>query len=490
MSQPYPDEQEWWNKVAYPALDTEYRAVGRHWPDEEDPLCFVWPQRIAWDIRDKDWSKEQALAKHLADLRRQLHPPVPGPGTDIVGYLKKFGLAYVDQSGKLVVPKILHAGALFSDWCHGMTDKVQDEMAAASGLYDGIRFWDHLGYYGVAWRGKEVSPYALINREGQQVQPTLNYYGRLEEFLRLARSRGLKVHHSRGDLNGLSRNQILEHVSRVSEVQEKVGLDMILLNEACNEAWQNMPNHLPLPSFLKEMCNRMPVGPLRASSAADDGYGGETLDAARAYLVDVVYKHGYRGHGNGDTAGRLGHIHAFAYHTLVGLGEPGWEGEPAGPDEGVTVGQENNVEGLCMMGIQYAAFSQAATFMSGAGVFGNSPIYNMPGYHEWPAAVRLVDPEVNTYDKIIHGGQTWTGTRVFGVTPESGLRADQRIDTDTGRFAATLYGGNGGRFYVERNCEVTIYHPVTLMAHQFELKAGKPWDVSYERGRYVVGQIL
>lgn len=485
-NQPYPDEQAWWREVAYPALDAEYKAVGRHWPDETDPLCFVWPQRIAFDVGEKDWTKEFSLAYYLDMLRRQLHPPMPGPGTDIVGFLKRDKLAYRDQSGKLVLPKVLHAGALFSDFCHGLIDKVRAEMAAARELYDGHRFWDHLGYYGVAWRGKEVTPFSFRNREGQQVTPTPDYYGKLRDYYSLCREYGLKVHHSRGDLNALRWPQIEDHLNRVREIQVSAGLDLILLNEACNEAWQNMPADLPLVPTLKRMCELMPVGPLRVTSAANDDYGGETLEAAREYLVDVAYKHGYRG---GATENRLGHIHAFAYHTLVNLGVAGWEGEPAGPADGVTVGREDNVEGLCLMGMQQASFSQGATFMSGAGVFGNSPIYSMPGYRDWPLAIRIVPADVMTFDKIIHGGQTWAGTRIFAVTPESGLRADQRINTPDGRFIATLYGGIGGRFYVERNCDVAIYHPVTRQSHTFTLKAGQPWDVSYERGRYIIGQL-
>ena len=419
--------------------------------------------------------------------------PVPIPVDAIVGQLRTQGLAFYDDNG-LVLPKILHAGSLFTDWVHDQKDYVRGELEAASRLYHGIRFWDHLGYWGGnAWGGREVGPVGYHNHLGQVVDATPDYYGKLEEFLNLVFNYGLKVHHSRGDLNGLRMHQILRHIERVKEVQERVGLENFLLNEACNEAWQNMPSNADLVPSLHAMCDLMPRGVLRATSAANDDYGGELLESQQAYAIDVCYKHGYRG---GETFNRLGHIHAFAYETLTKMGKAGWEGEPTGPEDGVTVGREDNVEGLCMMAIQMLSFSQAATFMSGPGVWGKSPIQSAAGYHEWPKAAALVPQDVMTWDKIIHGGPplsfgppSWP-ERIFAVDEVPDTRVDQRIDTDTGRFIATIYGQPGThKLPVERNADIVIYTPHTGEAHPFTVKKGKTFDVSFEKGRFVVGQL-
>lgn len=434
-----------------------------------------------------DWESFDASA----DL---INPPVPepgpGPALRIVGPLRTAGMAIIDSVGQLVKPKILHAMFLFSDWVHDHKDRVRAELEHAVDLpvpYDGIRFCDHLGYYSPPWNGMEIGPFSYRNRAGGLVDPTPDYYGKLEEFLNVVRSYGLGVHHSRGDLNGLNVNQIFRHIEDVARVQRNVGLDMILLNEACNEAWQNMPATAPLVETLKAMCSRMPKETLKASSAANDDYGGETEEAAREYLVDIAYKHGYRG---GETGNRLGHIHAFAYETLKALGVAGWEGEPAGPSEGVTVGREDSIEGVCLMGIQMAAFSQGATYMSGAGVFGRQPIWIMPGYAEWPRGIELLPHDVMTFDKIMHGGDTWRGKRIFAVDDRPGTRCDQRLNTKDGRFIATIYGQPGSHnIPVEKSCEVTIYTPHTAQAWTFELKKDTTWPMSFDKGRLIVGQL-
>lgn len=414
----------------------------------------------------------------------------PEPLPDVVPLsapLKVRGLAIVDRDGKLVRPKVLHAMWLFSAWCHGQRDRVREEMRRARGLYHGLRFCDHLGYYPV-WKGMEVGPFSYVNRSNQRVSATPDYYGQLTSFLEEGRGQGLGFHHSRGDLNGLTTSQIYDHLDQVAAVQRRVGLDCILLNEACNEAWQNMPDVDDLVATLHRMLTHLPDETLKATSAADDEYGGETLEGARKYLADVAYKHGHR---SGESYDRLRHIFSFAHEALRALGVAGWEGEPAGPGHGVTVQREDNVEALCMMGMMQAAFSQGATFMSGAGVFGRQDIWTMPGYAEWPAAIDLLPEDVMAWPIVTHGGDGQAAHQVFNtqsVSPD--LRADQRIDPTTGRFVAFVYGpGRGWSMPVIRGCNVKVYVPNTLQFVEMSLAKGSRFDVGFEKGRFVLGQL-
>lgn len=413
----------------------------------------------------------------------------PEPLPDVIPIaapLKVQRLALVDRDGTLVKPKVLHAMWLFSAWCHGQRDRVREEMRRARGLYHGMRFCDHLGYYSV-WEGMEVGPFAYTSRDGKRVAATPDYYGQMTSFFEEGRLHGLAFHHSRGDLNALRMDQIFDHLDTVSAVQRKVGLDLIMLNEACNEAWQNMPD-VDIPQALHDMLKHLPSETLKATSAANDEYGGETPAAARAYLADVAYKHGHR---SGETADRLRHIFSFGYEVLRPFGVAGWEGEPAGPGAGVSVRREDNVEALCMMGMMQAAFSQGATFMSGAGVFGKGDIWSMAGYEEWSKAIDLLPDDVMQWSVITHGGDGQAAHQILNTQSVSTeLRADQRIDPNTGRFIAFVYGPS--RLWsmpAVRGFDARVYVPNTRNFVDVSIDRGSRFATSFDKGRVLIGQL-
>ena len=151
--------------------------------------------------------------------------------------------AFVDGRGDPVLPLCAHFGEAFSAW-------IRDQAAVEAQLqeigragYDCIRFWDNLGEYSEAWRGKEVSPFSWTTVEGVRVTATPDYYSKLEQFLRRLKEIGLAAHHSRGDLgrktNAVPIERVVAHSQLIAQIYDRVGWDVLALYEGNNEDFQN-----------------------------------------------------------------------------------------------------------------------------------------------------------------------------------------------------------------------------------------------------------
>ena len=431
----------------------------------------------------------------LATALVRLHPlptPVPVHPPTIVGQLRVQGLAYRDDNG-YVLPVLCHFGEAFSAYVR-KPDAVRAELdrIRAAG-YDGIRFWDVLGYYDKnrpgdankwsAWQGREVTPVSFVAFSGDTKAPTPNYYDHLKAFLIELRDRQLVAHHSRGDLNSWKWDQVIAHCRRVGEIQREVGAQVIALNESCNEAWQN---GVPEPSKLREMGDALGNHALRGNSCGDDGYGGETPDELNRMKRDVAVIHGHR---NGESYNRIGHIHAVGYETLPHAKIPAWQGEPAGPGDGVSVGREEHPEALCLMAAMSLATHQAWVYMSGHGVFWNGSISEMIAFREVAKVRDYLPKDIMAWPQITHGGDRWRGTRVFVANGDGSLRCDHVLTND-GRFVALVYGApKSWAIPVERSFDGEVIHPLTGERQPLSLNAGQTWNVNFERGRIVVGKL-
>jgi len=418
--------------------------------------------------------------------------PVPVQPPTIVGQLRVAGLAYRDDRG-YVLPLLCHFGEAFSAYVR-RPDAVRAELdrIRAAG-YDGIRFWDVLGYYDKnrpgdtnkwsAWQDREVTPVEFVAFSGDKKSPTPNYYEQLKAFLIELRDRKLVAQHSRGDMNSWKWDQVIAHCRRVGEVQREVGAAVIALNESLNEAWQN---GAPEPSKLKEMGDALGNHAIRGNSCGDDGYGGETLEEMNRMKRDVGIIHGHRG---GESYNRIGHIHAVGYEVLPHAKVPGWQGEPAGPGDGVTVGREEHPEALCLMAAMALVTHQAWVYMSGYGVFWNDSISTMKGFREVAKVREYLSKDIMTWPQITHGGDRWRGTRVFVANADGTLRCDHVFAGDT-RFVALVYGTpRTWPVPVERSFDGEVIHPVTGERQSLSLNAGQTWNVNFERGRIVVGKL-
>lgn len=476
----------------------------------------MWEEGYARELsgRDRLEACRQELYRRIYAVKFPAVPPpapvpsepLPGPigHRRIVGQLRRQGQAFVDAAG-YILPLFWHFGEAFSAFVR-RPDDVRAELddIVATG-YHGIRFWDVLGYYDQsrpgdvnrwsAWAGKEVTPVSFTAFSGRRIEATPHYYDQLAAFLRECKSRGLVVHHSRGDLNAWTWAQIEQHASLVGDVQRSVGIETIAVNEACNEAWQNgVPEPARLKAIIERINNR---AALSGSSAADDQYGGEMPESVERFTkaigMDVHIVHGHRG---GESVNRIGHIHALGYETLPHAGVPGWQGEPAGPGDGVSVGREEHPEALCLMAAMSLCTRQGYVGMSGYGVFWKGRMFEMTAYRELARVPALLPADVMTWPRIIHGGTSFAGRgRVFvahpgGDAPGPFYRADQFLHSD-GRFIALIYGEAGSyRVPVERSFEAEIITPHTGERHPFNGQAGQAIDIAFERGRIVIGRVL
>lgn len=485
----YPYPQEPTTVKAYrDRVEAEYLAVGR-FLDPADLKCLVHFTRYGYSCRSMP--EPQAANKHIAELHAELNPPPPPVGRPIVGQLRVQGQAFADDRG-LVLPLLCHFGEAFSAYTRRPEDVGRQLDAISAAGYQGIRFWDVLGYY-PDWRGREITPITFTGKDGVVVQRHPQYYDQLAAFLRACQARGLVVQHSRGDLNAWTWSQIQQHCALVGDVQRSVGLQTIAFNEACNESWQN---GVPEPERLKAMIDLLNTpSVLSGSSAADDGYGGETVEAVDEFTLaigmDAHVIHGYR---NGTSLDRIRHIYTAGSEALRPRSVVGWQGEPAGPGNGVTVGKEEHPEALCLMAVSSLMTRQGWVYMSGFGVYWNGPIETMPGFYAVPRVREYLPTDLMTWPTLIHGGNTWRGMRVLAASEFGGFgsyRADHLIHADGRQFLIEIYSGEPGVFTipVERSFTGEIITPHTGERHPFSGQAGSTVDVSCERGRVVRGRL-
>jgi hypothetical protein len=314
---------------------------------------------------------------------------------------------FVDERGEWVLPIFAHFGEAFSAFVRRPADVERQLRAIKAAGYDGIRFWDTLGYHANAWRGKEVMPWAFTNDRGERVEATPSYYQRLSEFLLALRGAGLTAHHSRGDLNGIALERVVQHAEVVAALYDTIGWDINALFEGNNEDFQN-------GSFGPEGLRRIvePAsrrGALVASSCP--GRCSEQESDLRKYTkgFSVFYVHGAR---PGTPSDRLRRIFTLGTEAnRFGEARLGWQGEPIGPNErvgpGVTVAHTENVEELALLAGMSLVARQAWVYMSQCGVFWHCAIESQRGFTIVPRireSLKAVAPDVMSWP-LTHAGR-------------------------------------------------------------------------------------
>jgi hypothetical protein len=392
-------------------------------------------------------------------------------------------LSRTGQRQAITRPRILmfcHAMELFSAWCHGQEREVADQCEAIAQVYAGIRVLDVLGYWDVAWKGREVTPIAFINHSGGRVAPTPDYWERKRAFLTMLHSMGLKVMDDRGDLNSWSRAEKIEHMRANGAFYTGLpfGREVLALVSAVNEGWQNGGDSIAL---CQDMLRAFATGAgwlpaLRGLSAPGGDSDPERLatctppmtmwepEAPCSFVnwaadpATVLTIHGNRG--------AYEHIveHYFGYgydHTMRSTNKPAFNTEPVGPGAGVSVGRVNDPELLCALTVAALIGGQCWTYMSGFGVFWDGPIDSQPAFTEVARLTTLLPQDIASWPTVIHSGVRFRGQRILAVVDPT--RADQAISAD-GRFAIVIHTQEapGNPLPCERACaEFTIYNMLT-----------------------------
>jgi hypothetical protein len=416
--------------------------------------------------------------------------------------------AFVDETGRPVLPLCAHFGEAFSAWSRRPADVDAQLQEIQRAGYDCIRFWDNLGEYSEAWRGKEVTPFAWTNAEGVRITPTPDYYGKLERFLALVRQRGLKVHHSRGDLGrdtaAVPLDQVVAHSRRVVGIYERVGWDALALYEGNNEDFQN--GNFGPGGLLRIVEPVKARGALVASSCAGECSEDKPVVARYSREFSVRYYHGRR---DGSAAERLQRKFTSGYDRPRDAPYLGWEGEPIGPSHdsgpGVTINHTEDVEELGLLHVMtLVGGKSAATYMSQHGVFWGGPIHQQAGFAVTPrlrAVLRSFAPDVMRWD-LYHGGHSRAVLRSpRGYHGDAGIEAgaarlDQAVSADRRRAVGFIYGGRPpARFRNDLPCRVRVTLVASLQneeisAETIELDRGGEHDITYRVGRLLLAECV
>jgi hypothetical protein len=445
-------------------VDAALKDAMGHAPSAADLYHNAWRR-----LSSERWSHRNIVQAIYTERGKEPPtPPEPPPSEHrrIVGQLRTAHGGFTDDNGPLN-PCFCHFMEAFSAFVR-RPDEVRHQLAAiAEAGYHGIRFLDILGFYDSYWIGREVTPYTFTAHSGATIHATQNYYAQLEEFLVACGAAGLAVHHSRGDLNGLTPSQLFEHADRVARIYSDIGHHVCALAEGNNEDWQNGALG---PVNLRRMVLPFRERHILTGSSCPPGASEERTDLLEYRVgVDVSIVHGYRG----------GHWWDKARHCFS-LGYEGkvfeiWQGEPTGPGNDVSATEnrselEDPVWGparLCAMALNAALAKQAWTYMSGFGVRWNGPIESQPGFRDVPAALRLLPEDLATFSRLIHGGATWQHERVFAAWGD--VRCDHAFHED-GRFVCLIYGPDDVRGAEPLRGEIETNH---ILSEEVRLVTGR-----------------
>jgi hypothetical protein len=422
------------------------------------------------------------------------------------GRLQVRDSAFVDDRGQPVLPLCAHFGEAFSAWTRRPAEVDAQLQRIARAGYDCIRFWDHLGEYSDAWRGKEVTPFSWTNAAGVAVTATPAYYDKLEQFLSLLARHGLAAHHSRGDLGrgspAIPLASVVEHSRTVARIYDRVGWHVLALYEANNEDFQNgnfgPSGLLRIVEPLKER------GALVASSCALAC--SEDQAAVRRYSrgFSVRYYHSRR---DGTAAERLKRKFVTGYDPPDESPVLAWDGEPIGPNvgagPGVTVNSTEDVEELGLLHLMtLVGGKSAATYMSQHGVFWNGPIDEQPGFYVTPrlrAVLRGFAPDVMRWtlyhgsrrEAVLRSPDGYFGDR--GVT-RGPARLDQAVSRDRRRVVALVYGGRPPvkvRNDLKCAARLTVVTPLPtedVRTETLRMEAGGQHEIDYRIGRLLLAE--
>lgn len=340
----------------------------------------------------------------------------------LVGRLRIENGVFRDDTGP-VLPIFCHFGEAFSRYTRDR-DAVRRQLdVIAQAGYHGIRFW--MALTNRYWAGREVSEAF-----------TRDYWGNLRDFLRDLEARQLRAVISQGDISPADIPDRVGHMRQLADVLDQVGTaNTTAIIEGGNESWQNGESDpRKLAQFVQLIENRHPE--VLKTLSSPPGETPAELDAWSVDPADMFDVHGYRG---GNWWDKVRHIFSIAYE-----GNPkrrlGWQGEPTGPGDAVSVTQnkqELDDDTLAGMAAMSLVSRQAWCYMSGQGVRFDSPIEAQPGFFSVPRVRDALPRDVMGFQRLIHGGQRWANERIFEVIGET--RCDHAL-ADDGRFVVVIYG--------------------------------------------------
>ena len=410
----------------------------------------------------------------------------------LLGRIRRDGTMLCDASGPRTYT-VCHFMEAFSLFCRQEDTCIQQLIAIAK-VYPAIRFCDTLGYYDY-WRGREVAPLSFVGDDGVHISETPDYWNKLIRFLKVCQDLGLKVHHSRGDLQMFGgRDRIKAHIEQVCRLIRDNGFqDVLELMEVCNETVFNGVETPEDAQFLAEGIRAELPGTLICHGAPG---GTEEPDALRAWAAgaDVGSVHGMR---PGDWNDVLRHIFScrregFEEGTCIIQGEPFGPGDDVSGTrhDGDPLGRSDDVEFLCSAALISTLTGQRWCYMSGQGVRWNSPIEVQPGFVEVAKAVSSCPSDIFGWATTRGGSANNPFKSPSGYYGDEGVHhGPARIDgAEWGsQFALLVYAGVAP-YEIEacRELDYEVVNPATLeVESRGHLPAGGRITLNYRIGRLV-----
>lgn len=431
---------------------------------------------IVATVRAEGYQDGTIRLESLWDNRQVAMTLAPSQATavrPIMGRLRLAGMCYRDDTG-CVLPLYAHAGNLFALFVRDAARALTELDAVAAAGYHGVRTWSTLG--GSYWDGWHV---------GDAV--TEDYPGAVQRFFAAVAARRLRLVWSQGDIGRMRDRRATMALFARLDAEAGGVIDWI---DCGNEAWQTGE---PDPQRLAACVGYYRAAGGRALLTLTDApiYGrpdppGVTFDAYSLPPADAFDVHSYRG---GHSWDKRRHAWGYTYEhpprLLFGISS---EPPGAGARVSVTTHQhELDAEALSLLAIGSLLGRQAFVWFSGEGVMIDRGLATEAGFRDTPRAVALLPADVMTYRTSHHSGDSWRGTRVLVAQGE--VRVDGRM-ADDGRFAYTLDGPPGSyRLRVERGFRGRLCHPGTAACEDVRRRAGDLLDVTFVRGRLLVGQV-
>ncbi len=486
-----------------------------------DPIGYGAWESNYYIRRSRGEDHETATRAIEAEIRAIWHPPPtpahPGP---LVGQLRlKPGVegCWSDDTGP-VTPLFCHHMSAFSQWVHGQQDRVRTQCARIAWAgYHGIRALDVLGYYDskngqpAGWFGKEVTPIAFTSISGRAIPATPDYYGQKRAFLEMLHDHGLKLMDDRGDLVAFTREQKYAHMrenGRLYASMGDVGEEVLAGLWACNESWQNgVPDHGEAAQMLVEFGDAggfLPDTRGLSWGAVDNFAGGadptgELPVSMKHWSIDratVITMHGARlnwAAGEHLIAHYLGY--SFYDGNLRAYGKRTWNTEPVGGDalgdDEVTNGAIHDPERIAGVHLECLLTGQAATFMSGAGVWGERELDGEPGFQATANLLKWLPKDLHTFRTIVHASRPEAVIK-DDKPGQHHTRADWAIHDD-GRVVGHVYGDGNPHYAMPfaRACsECTVIDvPNNQVTADGPRHPGDRFSDEFRYSRLVIGKL-
>jgi hypothetical protein len=430
--------------------------------------------RIAW----AQYETGQKLVEWYNTTNPYPKPESFNPVNSLKGIVRINENTWEDATGP-VYPLGLHTGDLFLCQTEGKDITPILDLAAEYG-YHFTRQWITLMWFKQGnsfWGNRGCSPAV-----------TENYYNWIRKNIEMHIERGLKMHLSMGDLNGVSYQDLVSLYTNVANLIYEYGQEYFIFPGEVNESRDTFigASAADIKSLVDIIRRKNPD--IEYALTSYSGY--VDILKAEEYTANFqrgYYKHGYR---DGRYWDKIRHYNNDGYEYYSQIRVVGADHEPVGVGKWVSVTANKEELNASAMGLIAAASCitrQSFTYLCSPGIKWDEDFLNMPGFTTVPQLIAML-PKGLCNGTLHHSGTTWRNTRVFEAVGE--FRVDGSIRSD-GLFGYVAYGpGDRIKLPVNRSFDGMLINPSTLEVTSISGEAGNflP-ELGYDKGFILTGMV-